>query len=43
MAEQEGATDAANAQGNGEDTAPMANVITQYAVSYTHLTLPTKA
>lgn len=34
MAEQEGATDAANAQGNGEDTAPMANVITQYVKDY---------
>lgn len=34
MAEQEGAMDAASMQGNGEDTAPMANVITQYVKDY---------
>ena len=34
MAEQEGAIDAAGTQGNGEDTAPMANVITQYVKDY---------
>lgn len=34
MAEQEGATDATTTQGNGEDTAPMANVITQYVKDY---------
>lgn len=34
MAEQEGAIDATSTQGNGEDTAPMANVITQYVKDY---------
>jgi preprotein translocase subunit SecB len=34
MAEQDGAMDAATATGNGEDTAPMANVITQYVKDY---------
>ena len=34
MAEQEGAMDAASMQGNGEDTAPMANVVTQYVKDY---------
>jgi len=34
MAEQEGAIDATTTQGNGEDTAPMANVITQYVKDY---------